>query len=240
MICATEGRRKFWTGYKEVVFGAHDDVWARHPRENPLAMIKLCWQKNTIKILLCGLCILFAGCGMAKPRLIKLSSPLEGGNCRVALLPFINESKYPRGDTILYRLFVSELVRSGKFQVAAEGETRKILRQMKVYPNRVLDIEQTLIVADRLNAELVISGTIHEMDEEFRNKTLMPSLVFSVNIYDATTGRILWTTYHKGRGDQYRWIMHFGMINTISALARQMSEEVVNLWTKEGLGNCEQ
>lgn len=188
----------------------------------------------------CALCILIAGCGMSKPRLSKLSSLLDGGSCQVALFPFLNESKYPQGDLVLYRMFASELVRSGKFQVAPEGETRKIFRQMGVLPNSLLDIEQTLIAADRLGAELVVSGTIFEMDEDIRYKMVVPSLTFSITIYEAATGRILWTTYHKRRGDDYRRVMHFGMISTLSALARQMSEEVVNLWIEEGLGNCEQ
>ncbi len=178
--------------------------------------------------------IFFTGCAAPRPTLQKLSPLPADSACKVAVLPFYNDSFYNLGDILVYRIFVAEMGRSGNFELANEGDIRNIYRQMKIYPNQPLDYEQILIVAERLSAQLIIMGTIIDMDEEVQGDISNPVLSVNVQIYDAATGRNLWTTYYGREGVQYRKVMHFGVINTISALAQQMSKEIIELWTREG------
>lgn len=176
-----------------------------------------------------------SGCGLPRPSLQKISSLPPEGACKIAILPFYNDSNYPLGDTLLYRVFVNEMGRMGNFELANEGDIRNIYRQMKIYPSQPLDYEQTMIVADRLGVQLIVIGHIVDMAEEKSGSFVNPILSVNLQIYDANSGRRLWTTYHGREGEQYRKVMHFGVINTISALTQQVSKEIIELWIEEGL-----
>jgi len=158
--------------------------------------------------------------------------------CRVAVLPFINNSEYNEGDLIAYRIFSSELVRTGKFQLAQEGDVRRIYQQLLLFPNQLPRLEQLRIIADRLDAQILITGTIVEMSEKNTGNNVNPTLTLNLQILDAESGRTLWLTHHKQEGKQYRKVMHFGLINTITGLVRIVSDEILELWYANGLKKC--
>jgi TolB-like protein len=192
-------------------------------------------------MLLAGaLALLLSGCGLRPPVVMKQASlPDDGNICRVAVLPFANQSGYPLGDTIFYRIFVAELLENGNYLVSQEGDVRKIYRQMRVLVGQVPDIEQVRALAGRLGAQVVISGTVLEMrDKPQYSRRLDPSIAVVVRIMDGETGRTLWTTFVRREGTDYRKVMHFGVVNTVSALAKRVSKEMLAAWLKEGLHKC--
>lgn len=193
-----------------------------------------------IALLLSG-CMFFglSACGPKPPSLERLAPLPQGKLCRVAVIPFASETDYPLADLIGYRVFTSELVHSGRFVVSQEGDVREIYRQMKILPGQAPHIEQIKILANRLNAQIVISGTVIEMAESPQQTSVNPSIALSLQILDGVTGQTMWTTYHRGEGENYRKVMHFGLVNTATALARRMSQEVMEMWFREGLKGCE-
>jgi len=178
--------------------------------------------------------------GKEPPTVLKQGFLPDGGNiCRVAVLPFVNQTSYVQADGIFSRVFVSELVNSGNYQVAQEGDVRKFLQQMQVLPNQAPDIEQLRAMADRLGAQVVISGTITEMKESGElGDRLEPSLAVVVRVIDGDSGRTLWSTYNRREGQQYRTLMHFGKVNSVTSLAKHVSAELVESWHKEGFFKC--
>jgi len=187
------------------------------------------------------LLIMQCSCSVMEPPAILKQGPLpEGGRiCHVVVLPFINQTAYTQGDDIFSRVFVSELVNSGNYQVAQEGDVRKFLQQMQVLPNQTPDIEQIRAMADRLGAQIVISGTITEMkDKNDYGSIPEPSLAVVLRIIEGESGRTLWTTYSRREGQQYRKLMHFGLINSLTSLAKNVSNEIVESWHKEGFLKC--
>ena len=190
-------------------------------------------------VLMAGL-FLLAGCGLRPPMVMKQAPLPDGGKvCRVAVLPFANQSGYPLGDTLFYRIFVAELLENGNYLVSQEGDVRKIYRQMRVVVGRTPDIEQVRALAGRLGAELVISGSVLEMRDKAKyGRTLEPSIAVVVRILDGESGRTLWTTFVRREGKDYRKALHFGVIHTVSALAKKVSSEILAAWLEEGLHKC--
>ncbi len=185
--------------------------------------------------------VLLASCSFrARPGIMKMASLPDGGKiCRVAVLPFSNQTRYPLADTIFYRVFVAELLESGSYLVSQEGDVRKIYRQMRVLVGQTPDVEQVRSLAGRLGAQLVITGTVVEMRDKTKyGRKLDPTMGVIVRILDGETGRTLWTTFVRREGKDYRKIMHFGVINTVSALAKRVSQEILAVWFKEGLQKC--
>ncbi len=182
--------------------------------------------------------LLLAGCGRQVPALYRFADLPARGTCRVALLPLVDKGGYPRGAEILSRVLLSELVTSGHFQVVREGDVLELYRQLLLYPNRQPNQEQLRIIGGRLGVGLFIGGDILEMREVKSTPAPETGLTMILRIYDGSSGRLLWTTYHRRRGSRYQKVLHFGRINTITGLARQMTREVVRLWRDGGMQPC--
>jgi hypothetical protein len=101
------------------------------------------------------------------------------------------------------------------------------------------DLEQMQIVANRVNAQLLVTGVVLEMREDpGPNLTIDPKVVIKVEIRDGRSGETLWTAYHRRQGSDYTKTMHFGTIHSISVLSQQMVIEIINLWFEKGLPKC--
>jgi len=190
-------------------------------------------------LLLLLLTTMIGGCGTSgRPQLQPLAPLPPHEICRVAVLPFINESNYAQADLIVYKILMSELVNGTTFRVTLEGDVRKAFRQMRIAPQQKPTFEQLRMLADRLGVQLLIAGTINEASEVSGGRAPNSQLVMTLQLIDAPSGRILWNTYHKKSGQQYQKVMHFGLVSSISGLARRMSQEILELWLQEGLKPC--
>jgi len=158
--------------------------------------------------------------------------------CRVAVLPFINTTDYVQGDVIVYRIFVAELNRLGGFAVAQEGDVRRILRQMRLSPKELPNHEQAQVLADRLGVDAIITGEIVAMHETEGAQETDPLLALNLKLQAAGSNKPLLTTYHRRRGADYRKVLHFGLVNTMTSLAATVADEILETWFAKGLRPC--
>lgn len=188
-------------------------------------------------LLFCG--VLLSGCGAVRPYQQKAPLP-PGPVCRVAVLPFQSESEYPLAGLIAYKVFAAEFQTAGNYLLVQEGDILKIYQQLRILPGQAPSLEEMQILASRLEAQLLITGNVIEMRENTSGMDgVNPVLAMEVQIRDGRTGDTLWRTYHRRQGTDYRKAMHFGTINTVTGLGQQISREIINLWFKEGLTQCD-
>lgn len=160
--------------------------------------------------------------------------------CKVALLPFLNNSKFDQGNIVVQRIFAVEMGRILNMDVAREGDVRKIYREMRIYPNQLPNIEQLKILGSRLEVDGLISGRVVQMRENFGTRSVNPELTLNLQIHDAATGRLLLSTYYTKEGRDYRTVMHFGLINTVTELSQIVSGEILEMWRSQGIKGCEE
>ena len=86
-----------------------------------------------------------------------------GPICRVAVLPFVNDSDFPLADAIVGKVFTTQLQESGDFLVNQEGDIVKVYQQQHILPGVAPTSEQLQIIANQLHAQLLISGIVLEM-----------------------------------------------------------------------------
>jgi len=188
-------------------------------------------------ILLGGLFL--GGCGTKVP-IHRQMAPLPSGPiCRVAVLPFLNDSDFPLGDAIVSKVFTMQFQDSHNSLVIQEGDILKVYQQLHILPEEAPTLEQLQIIADRVNADVLITGIILELREDRdTHSTVNPVLIMDVQIRDGRSGETLWNVFHRRQGTDYKKTMHFGTIHTITGLSRQMAEEIINLWYEKGLTPC--
>jgi len=158
--------------------------------------------------------------------------------CKIAVLPFVNTTDYVQGDAIVYRIFVAELNRLGGFSVAQEGDVRRILRQMNLTPKEVPGYEQRLVLADRLGVDAIITGEIVAMHEDEGVQETNPLLAVDLKLLAMGSNTPVITTHHRRRGEDYRKVMHFGLVNTMTTLTVKVSDEILEIWFAKGVKPC--
>ena len=188
-------------------------------------------------ILLIGL--LSTGCSRL-PMLGQIAPLPAGPICRVAVLPFLNESDYPLGDAIVTKVFAAQFQDAGNHMVIHGGDIFKVYQQLHILPGERPSSDQLLIITDRVKAQLLITGRILEMQEDrgFAD-TVNPFLFVEIQIFDGSSIERLWTTLHQRHGTDYHKVMHFGTIQTVTGLSKQMVKEIINLWFTKGLKQCD-
>ena len=159
-------------------------------------------------------------------------------NCRVVVLPFVGNVNMPRGENIFLKAFTTEMKNVGGFDVIPEGDIQNLYQQLKLYPSNLANESHMRVIGNRLDAQLIILGEIIEMDEVDTGAYVDTRLTVSVRIHEASSGNLLWSTYHKRKGEEYRNIMHYGRVNTITGLSRRMANEIITMWTEKGMNQC--
>jgi hypothetical protein len=94
------------------------------------------------------------------------------------------------------------------------------------------------MIGGRLNADLLVRGTVQKMVEEKSGTFSTTELTVILHLYDGRTGQLLWVTYHHRLGSEYQQVMHLGRINTITGLALRMSKEILTDWLEQGMVPC--
>ena len=189
-------------------------------------------------LLLVGLA---SGCsrGSTFPQHRQMAALPGERTCRVAVLPFVNESDYLLADALFGKVFVAQLRRSGDHLVSQDGDIFRIYRQLRMLPGQSPNLEQYQIIADWLNVDMLITGTVLVMREARGDHgSVNPVIVTETEIRDGRSGEVLWTVFHSRQGTDYTKTMHFGTIHTVTGLSRQMAEEIINLWFEKGLSQC--
>ena len=182
--------------------------------------------------------ILLSACASEYPRFNNVEPLPADFNCRIALLPFVYQGDFPRGENIFNRAFATEMNNVGGFEVIPDGDVREVYKQLRMYRRNLPNEFQMQTIGNRLDAQLIIIGDIVEMAEVDTGYYVDTRLTVSVRIYKASTGNLLWSTYHKRKGEEYRNIMHYGRVNTITGLSRRMANEIITLWTEKGMNQC--
>lgn len=166
-------------------------------------------------------------------------SPPSTVLCSIAVLPLVNDSDYQQGGVIVYRIFVSELHKVKGLTISQEGDVRKLYRQMRIGPKDTPSLDDLKILADRLRVQGFVRGRIVKMREDKGRLEARPILALNLRMINAATGRTMMTIYNSRRGEDYRSIMHFGVVNTITELARVVSDEIIRQWFPAGEVKCQ-
>ena len=95
------------------------------------------------------------------------------------------------------------------------------------------NFEQQQVIGNYLNSHYIITGTILDLGVGDGRQN-PPTLTLLLLLKETGTGRTLWKTYYHGNGNDYRKVLHFGVVNTLTKLASLMIQDILERWEAEG------
>ncbi len=162
--------------------------------------------------------------------------------CRVAVLPFNNESDDPSGGALVSNIFRNALIRAENFEVVGEGEVRSFLTRSRILPDNFVNapLETYGILGKDLVVDAVVRGRVIDIGEKTLGREgVIPYLNLYLELVDVSTGRPIVSSFHRRRGDEFRTAMHFGVVRTRSELMAKVADEILGQWEKHGVRGCE-
>ena len=183
-------------------------------------------MRKALGMVVAGLAILAAsGCSsLHGERDPGIAYPKNGNAMRVAVLPFYNISGVKDADKIVYNIYVTELFKSGRFNIEEPGNVRQFLIQERAVTVGEMEIERLQILGKRLKVDAVITGTVEEFDE---GRGGAPVVSLSMRMVESGTGRILWYSNNKRRGDEYIIVFDIGNVRSAAGVAQKVIKEMI-------------
>jgi polysaccharide biosynthesis protein PelC len=195
----------------------------------------------TIKRLL-AICLLLLGTGCSlsndlMTRFVSKKSPQEV--CRVAVLPFENQTGNLGAATLAYRVFYSELIAAEMVDIVPEGDVRLFLLRNRLRPGPVLTADHFEDLAKYLEVDAVVTGTLVDVGMESRSGgESVPFVALQLDMYDVQDGYWILNTFHRRWGDDYRKALHLGVVRTLSGVVTHVAGEILEDWKNKGVGDC--
>jgi hypothetical protein len=186
--------------------------------------------------------LLCSSCGATHGVNTHLYAPArEVSLCRVAVLPFVNESEEPLAAQIVSHIFLHRLVAHSPFETATEGAVRQFLLRHRILPANASEAGKNLYVrmGEELQVDTILRGKVLQCrEEDVGADGMIPLLHLQVELVEAATGALISSSSHRRRGTDYRTMMHFGVIHTRTELIARTADEIIATWVEEGVKGC--
>jgi hypothetical protein len=151
--------------------------------------------------------------------------------CRIAVLPFYNESTRRNAGEIMALHLIHRLSEPGNFDVIEPGEVRKALLMSRTIMESGLSLAQGEVLRTLLDADLVLTGDVVSYSD-YSGPYGNPEVNFSMRVFDMRSKRVTWTSISHNRGDDGVFFFDMGKVNTAHALASTMARAAAGMMSR--------
>ncbi|MBU1232962.1 MAG: hypothetical protein KKD01_11790 [Proteobacteria bacterium] len=113
---------------------------------------------------------------------------------RVAILPFENNTQDEFASKRIRDITATQVMAMGIFDVADKGVVDSALSEMGIDPTTPLDAPLVKRLAQRLNVQSLIIGTVNNIGESRQGSFSYPEMSLTLQLLDGESSLILWRT----------------------------------------------
>ena len=117
----------------------------------------------------------------------------------VGVLPFENLSSDKMAGEKVQRIFITELLATGKFDVLEPGVVARALRNEKMDPFAI-GVDETKKLGKVLNAQGLFTGSVVEYDEGRGAASSGGSVTIHLRLLDTASGKTIWSASRTDNG----------------------------------------
>jgi hypothetical protein len=165
---------------------------------------------------------------LAPPRTFRAAALENGVKHRVCILPLENLTSARQAGRTLGPLLARRLGQAKDFEVVEPVALRAAMVKQGVRSFRDMDPEQLRRLGRDFGTSLFVQGTVYTfLEASPRGSVGPPQVSLDLALVDVTSERVLWTSDHSRRGDEYEFLLGRGGISNIVSLADQVFSEMV-------------
>lgn len=113
---------------------------------------------------------------------------------RVAILPFENNTQDEYASHRIRDITATQVMASGIFDVVDKGVVDSALRELGIDPSTPLDVPLVKRLAQRLNVQSFVIGTVNHTGENRQGSFSYPEMSLTLQLLDGESALILWRT----------------------------------------------
>ncbi len=141
----------------------------------------------------CGL-VLLSGCASNRPTVFLHPEYDFSGVERIAVVPFENLSSEQGAGGYITRVFISELLASGAFDIVESGEVARVLATLGQVRTAELDLMGMKKMGEELKVQSVIFGSIGESGQSRGTSGSSHTVSLTARMVDCETGTTVWNS----------------------------------------------
>lgn len=162
------------------------------------------------------------------PETYRAATLEQGRVFRICMLPLDNASPDRGASKVVGDLLWRQLAASPSFDVVEPAEFRAAMVTERVRSFRDMDPETLGRLGARLGTTLFLRGTVYAYREASpQGSRVLPELSLELSLVDIATARVLWTSQHSRRGEDYAGLFQRGVLANAVALADRALGEMV-------------
>lgn len=166
---------------------------------------------------------------LSGPRTFRSAALASAGVRRVCVLPFENFTDSRQAPRLVVELLSRWLTETGRFEVVEAGDLRAGMVAEKIRSFRDGDPAALEKLGKILGTDLFLRGTIYTFREtSARGAGATPELDLELDLVDVRAGRVLWTSSHARKGEDYRALFERGAISGVVSLSDRVLQEIVH------------
>ncbi|ACG74389.1 lipoprotein, putative [Anaeromyxobacter sp. K] len=162
-----------------------------------------------------------------RPRLVFRSPRLREGPFRLAVLPFVNETRRRSAGDAATLEVIRQLSTAAAAEVVEPGLVRAVLLENRlIMPGGVsLDVASTVL--DKLDADLVVAGVVRRYEDG--GGTFGAARVeLTVQVLDRAHEVVAWSSVSEGDGADGVWWFDLGLVRNSADLLCRVAASVVD------------
>lgn len=166
------------------------------------------------------------------PRVYR-SRELAGQELRICVLPLQNRSPSRTASRALEAILQERLAELGTVRLVSPADLRRAVVTTGLRAPSRLSGPQLARLGKELGSPLFLQGTIFQYGQAFTEVGDTPAVELYLSLFDAETGRTLWSGLHRRVGLDYQGLFKLGEMNAQSMLASRTVAELLSSFTRD-------
>lgn len=195
---------------------------------------KLTFLRATV--LLGTLVTLFGGC-VATPTTTVVEQNIIKSQQQFMVLPFNNNSDEKQLGALATRICQDIFFNRG-FKLVNQGDLQIYLRRHHIFLTQLTkdaSPEHLILLARELRVTTLLKGEIVSANYEETQGEPLPVITLNLQLINATNGKLIASSFKTGHGTDYRTLLRFGVLRTMTQLLDRMITEITDNWEDKGV-----
>ena len=194
--------------------------------------------KSRCCIILSATLLIFSAAGCAKsPTTTVVTKNLLQVPQQILVLPFNNASDEKFLGEIATKICQEHYFNRG-FKLVNRGDLRAYLQRHHLFLSQLTDESSARVFADlarELQITTLVKGVIISADYQEIQGDSLPVITLQLELLDATNGKLIASSFLTGHGENYRTLLRFGVVRTMTQLLDRMIGEITDNWNDKGV-----